>query len=102
MTNFLLEMLFHSTIGIARSLPRAFTAMFLNSENARVVRLRTWTLSCFVAASALLVAAALSWSVNSNGLLHVVCGWMGVAVFEAFLVLGNRCVRESEQLAEVA
>lgn len=94
MITFLLEIL--GTLAIGRSFPRAFEAVASNANSQRAARLRLIAVVCLFVSAAFLVVAAILWRPIQRSPLIDVLGWTGVVIFEAFLIVGNRCHREQQ------
>lgn len=93
MLSFLLDVIVQAALGAGRSWQRAFAAIDEVPASPAAARYRLLTIGSLVASSCLLVAAAVAWSFNRDGMLHNICGLSGVVALEAFLLFGNRYYR---------
>jgi hypothetical protein len=98
MIAFVIDVLCRVVAGAGRHWVHAFAAIEARPADPAIARLRAAAIACLAASSPLLVAAAIFWCWNPQGIPQFVCGWAGVVAFEAFLLLGNRCYRLDSDL----
>lgn len=92
MLSLLLEVF--TSFTMARSFPRAVEAIATDATSQPAMRLRSVAVGSLLAAAVFLVTAALLWSPIQPSTFANICGWTGVLLLEAFVIVGNRCYKE--------